>query len=259
MTAVAAAARPRRGPAAAGRPARTSSAACAEIWRVSINDYIGRMGQPDVPEESRPAARGCTATSRRPTRTASSSRSTAMIGSWRSRRGPARTAVVPVDVLRPARAQGSGGRAARCSTPGRRRRRTRTTVRATATDSAQPISNALYASLRDRARASRCSTSSGLPRAAGGVRDAAVRRPAGAVRGPSPADPAGTAIARLGRRGRRARPRAARRRPPGRPPVPASGGPARLAVLGPDGAPIGYGYARRGGPGRARWRSATAS
>ena len=40
------------------RPATTDElAACADIWRVSINDYIGRIGQPDVPEEVAPLLR----------------------------------------------------------------------------------------------------------------------------------------------------------------------------------------------------------
>ena len=34
------------------RPAEADELdACAEIWRVSINDYIGRIGQPEVPTE----------------------------------------------------------------------------------------------------------------------------------------------------------------------------------------------------------------
>ena len=40
------------------RPVRVEElAACAEIWRVSINDYIGRTGQPDVPPEVGPLLR----------------------------------------------------------------------------------------------------------------------------------------------------------------------------------------------------------
>lgn len=40
------------------RPARVEELAdCAEIWRVSINDYIGRIGQSDVPPEVGPLLR----------------------------------------------------------------------------------------------------------------------------------------------------------------------------------------------------------
>lgn len=40
------------------RPARPDELpACAEIWRVSINDYIGRVGQPDVPPDVGPLLR----------------------------------------------------------------------------------------------------------------------------------------------------------------------------------------------------------
>lgn len=40
------------------RPARTGELpACAEIWRVSINDYVSRIGQPDVPPEVGPLLR----------------------------------------------------------------------------------------------------------------------------------------------------------------------------------------------------------
>lgn len=32
-------------------------AACAGIWRVAINDYIGRLGQPEIPNETHPVTR----------------------------------------------------------------------------------------------------------------------------------------------------------------------------------------------------------
>ena len=40
------------------RPARPDElTACAEIWRVGINDYIARLGQPEVPRETAPLVR----------------------------------------------------------------------------------------------------------------------------------------------------------------------------------------------------------
>ena len=117
--------------------------ACADIWRVAINDYIGRINQPDVPTEVGPLLR--------------------LYGHLQAT-DPERF-VVAVDGERPVafavavqrdelwflsmcfvlpELQGSGlGRrlldAVAPTTDGG--------FRATATDSAQPISNALYASL----------------------------------------------------------------------------------------------------------------
>ena len=40
------------------RPVRTDElAACAEIWRHGINDYVGRLNQPEVPPETAPIVR----------------------------------------------------------------------------------------------------------------------------------------------------------------------------------------------------------
>jgi ribosomal protein S18 acetylase RimI-like enzyme len=40
------------------RPARVEDiAACADIWRVAINDYMGRLGQPELPREFGPLTR----------------------------------------------------------------------------------------------------------------------------------------------------------------------------------------------------------
>ena len=45
-------------PAVTFRPAGpTDLAACAEIWRAAINDYIGRLGQADIPPETHPVTR----------------------------------------------------------------------------------------------------------------------------------------------------------------------------------------------------------
>ena len=46
------------------RPVRTDElTACAEIWRVAINDYIGRLGQPEIPAETAPLRPPVSATS----------------------------------------------------------------------------------------------------------------------------------------------------------------------------------------------------
>ena len=52
----------RPGPAVRGalsyRPVRPDELdACADVWRVSINDYIGRLNQPDMQAESAPLVR----------------------------------------------------------------------------------------------------------------------------------------------------------------------------------------------------------
>ena len=155
--------------------------------------------------------------------------------------------MVPVDVLRPAASSQGAGRRSRAP---RRRPGPPTgadTVRATATDSVQPISNALYASLGIVPRVPLLNLI-GLPDRARGVRPPAVGHPARPVRGRSPAGAgAATATAAGGDR-RRARSRAARRRASDRPPLPAAGGRgAAGCTTVPDGAPIGYGYAGEAG------------
>jgi GNAT superfamily N-acetyltransferase len=133
------------------RPARPEELeACAEIWRVAINDYIGRIAQPDVPSEVGPLLR---------------------LYAHLQATDPQRF-VVAVDGERPVafasavqrehlwflsmcfvlpELQGSGlGRRlldAVAPTPVPADGGSPATVRSTATDSAQPISNALYASL----------------------------------------------------------------------------------------------------------------
>jgi hypothetical protein len=130
------------------RPARPDElAACAEIWRVSINDYIGRINQPDVPTEVGPLLR--------------------LYGHLQST-DPERF-VVAIDGERPVAfasalqrdrlwflsmcfvlpgLQGSGlGRRLLEAVAPSGEAAGPDGIRATATDSAQPISNALYASL----------------------------------------------------------------------------------------------------------------
>ena len=69
------------------RPVRADELrACAEIWRTSINDYIGRLGQAEIPPEIEPAPPPVRATSSRPIPSGSSSRPSAPAGDRRSER-----------------------------------------------------------------------------------------------------------------------------------------------------------------------------
>lgn len=125
-------------------------AACAEIWRTSINDYTRRLGQPDVPPEIGPLLRlyahlRSTDPDRFVVATApdpdadGGERLVAFAAALERERLWFLSMLFVLPEL-----QGSGvGRAllARVMPPGGG-----DTVRATATDSAQPISNALYAS-----------------------------------------------------------------------------------------------------------------
>ena len=223
------------------RPAdRRDLAACAAIWRTAINDYIvpprpGRdpardaPGHPPVrpPPGDRPGAvrgRERAAGARRPaTRPRGADR--------RVRLGDRpRAAVVPVDAVRAARVPGRRARARRCSLaccP-----TTTAMARATATDSAQPISNALYATLGMVPRMPLLSLV-GLPRRP----EAFGELPSGVVPLPFDELAAGSARRRrasdAGRGDRRARSRAARRRPPGRSPLPAQRIAPRLALPRP--------------------------
>jgi GNAT superfamily N-acetyltransferase len=124
---------------------------CAEIWRVSINDYVGRLNQPLVERENAPVVRlyghlrstdperflvACRPDPDAPTGERIVAFAAAVV---RERLWFLSMCFVLPDL------QGSGvGRALLDQlAPGDRP----DTVRATATDSAQPIANALYASL----------------------------------------------------------------------------------------------------------------
>ena len=125
--------------------------ACADIWRVSINDYIGRLNQPHIESESGPIVRlYAHLRSTDPERFIVATRSDP------DATGGERIVAFAAAVVRERlwflsmcfvlpELQGTGvGRALldRVGPP-----EDDTTVRATGTDSAQPISNALYASL----------------------------------------------------------------------------------------------------------------
>jgi GNAT superfamily N-acetyltransferase len=134
------------------RPARTDElATCAEIWRVSINDYIRPLGQPEIPPEQGPLQRlYAHLQSTDPERfvvavqqdqdAASGERVVAFAAAVQRDRLWFLSMCFVLPEL-----QGMGvGRAlldAAGPPPGA------DVIRATATDSAQPISNALYASL----------------------------------------------------------------------------------------------------------------
>jgi GNAT superfamily N-acetyltransferase len=136
------------GPTRAGdvvlRPARGDELeACADIWRVSINDYIGRMGQPDVPTEVAPLLRlygHLQATDPERFVVALEGERPIAFASALQRE---RLWFLSMCFVAPGwQGRGLGRRlldAVGPTDPG--------AVRATATDSAQPISNALYASL----------------------------------------------------------------------------------------------------------------
>jgi len=124
---------------------------CADIWRVSINDYIGRLGQPDLQTESGPIVRlyaHLQATD--PDRFIVATRPDADGGGGerivafasaivRERLWFLSMCFVLPDVQRGGVGRALVARTAPSDDPD--------TVRATGTDSAQPVSNALYASL----------------------------------------------------------------------------------------------------------------
>ena len=135
------------------RPARPDELpACAAIWRTSINDYIVRLGQAEIPDETGPLLRlygHLQATDPdgfvvavRPDATASTGEAIVAFAAAVRRE---RLWFLSMCFVLP-EAQGAGvGREllARAGPPPD----DPSVVRATATDSAQPISNALYASL----------------------------------------------------------------------------------------------------------------
>jgi GNAT superfamily N-acetyltransferase len=134
------------------RPARADElGACAEIWRTSINDYIGRLGQPEIPPDLASIGRLYTHL-----RSTDPERFVVAVANEGSADGDPRVVGFAAAVERERlwylsmcfvlpELQGTGvGRAllaAAGPSPGTDR------VRATATDSAQPISNALYAAV----------------------------------------------------------------------------------------------------------------
>ena len=139
----------RPGPAAAGttiRPARPDELpACAAIWRVAINDYIGRLGQGEMPDELHPVSRLFAHT-----RATDPDRFVvATVPDGTDERVVAFASAVVRErlwylsmlfVLPEWQGAGLGRELLARVLPA-----DRTSVRATATDSAQPISNALYA------------------------------------------------------------------------------------------------------------------
>ena len=133
-----------------GRPARPAPGSGA----TRSTTTLGRLGPArTIPRRPRPRSCGCTTTSRRPTptgfvvgRAAAADRADRRPSSRSPLVVPARAPVVPVDAVRAARRPGAGARpgAARA---GHAAARTTATARGDRTDSVQPISNALYASL----------------------------------------------------------------------------------------------------------------
>jgi GNAT superfamily N-acetyltransferase len=127
------------------RPARADEMeTCAGIWRTSINDYIVRLGQPEMPEDVAPTVRLFT-------HLQSTDPNRFIVALSPDDRVVAFTSAAVREhlwylamlfVLPEYQAQGIGRRLIELAGPDER-----VTSRATATDTAQPISNALYASL----------------------------------------------------------------------------------------------------------------
>jgi GNAT superfamily N-acetyltransferase len=131
--------------ALAYRPVRPEELqACAEIWRVAINDYTGRLGQPDIESDTGPLLRLYVhLQASDPDRFVVAIRPDGTIVGFAAAVARERLRYLSMCFVLPD-AQGAGiGRALM-----RRVGLTADpdTVRATATDTAQPISNALYAS-----------------------------------------------------------------------------------------------------------------
>lgn len=127
------------------RPVRTEEiAACAEIWRVSINDYIVRLGQGELQEETAPLQRlyghlQSTDPDRFVVAVDTDDRVIAFAAAVMRER---MWFLSMLFVLPEAQGAGIGRELLRRVAPPR----DPDVVRATATDSLQPISNALYAS-----------------------------------------------------------------------------------------------------------------
>ena len=127
------------------RPVRPDEiGACAEIWRVSINDYIGRLGQADLQEETAPLERlyahlQATDPERFVVAVDADDRVVAFAAAVMRER---MWFLSMLFVLPEAQGAGIGRELLRRVAPPS----DADVVRATATDSLQPISNALYAS-----------------------------------------------------------------------------------------------------------------
>lgn len=131
------------------RPARPDELpACAEIWRVSINDYIGRIGQADVPPEVGPLLRlygHLQATD--PDRFVVALDGDRVVAFASALMREHLWFLSMCFVLPELQGTGVGRALLDATAPPAVDAAGVPVVRATATDSAQPISNALYASL----------------------------------------------------------------------------------------------------------------
>lgn len=131
------------------RPARPDELpACAEIWRVSINDYIGRVGQPEVPPEVGPLLRlygHLQATD--PDRFVVAADGDRIVAFASALMREHLWFLSMCFVLPELQGTGVGRALLEATAPPAAGVDGVPVVRATATDSAQPISNALYASM----------------------------------------------------------------------------------------------------------------
>ena len=132
------------------RPARPDELAiCAGIWRDALNDYLGRLGQPEIPDDLAPILRLYA-------HLQATDPETFLVADRDGRVDGFIVALAAGERCGSCRCCSSGpaprpaGWAA-SSSPRSRRGDGWTGARATATDSAQPISNGLYALARDRA------------------------------------------------------------------------------------------------------------
>jgi GNAT superfamily N-acetyltransferase len=117
---------------------------CADIWRVSINDYIGRLNQPDMQTESAPIVRLYGhLRSTDPDRFIVATRGDEIVGFASAVVRERLWFLSMCFVLPEVQGRGVGRTLLERVAPDD----AQDTVRATGTDSAQPISNALYASL----------------------------------------------------------------------------------------------------------------
>ena len=220
----------RRAGELAYRPARPDELGiCAEVWRTSINDYVMPLGQHEIPPESNQVTRLFThLQSTDPER---------FVVATRLEDGIERVVAFTSAVMRERlwylsmlfvlpEYQGAGvGRS--CSPASCRQ--TAMQIRSTATDSAQPISNALYASygITPRMPLLNLVGYPERPAAFGPLPSGIVPVPFQVIAsGPA----AGDGHEALVRVDRRPRPRDRRHRPPAGPSIPANRGPPWLAL-----------------------------